>query len=245
MKKIVILGATSAMAHETAKLMAHEGHCLFLVARHADHLNDIAQDLRVRGASSVDTLALDMNDVSQHQALLQKILNTLGGLDILLIAYGTLGDQKACEQSYPKTLEELTTNFLSVVSFLTHTANYLESAGSGHIAVISSVAGDRGRQSNYVYGTAKGALSIFLQGLRNRLAPRGVHVTTLKPGFVDTPMTADIKKNFLFAKSSAAGQCIYQAIKSKKDIAYVPGFWRWIMLVIKLVPEKIFKRLKM
>ena len=245
MKKIAILGATSAMAHETAKLMAGDGACLFLVARHQERLEAVAQDLRVRGAASVDTAVLDLNDVTEHQTLLKMILNTLGGIDILLIAYGTLGDQKACEGDYAKTLEELTTNFLSVVSFLTPLANYFESSGHGQIAVISSVAGDRGRQSNYVYGTAKGALNIFLQGLRNRLAPCGVTVTTIKPGFVDTPMTASLKKNFLFAKPEIVARAIYRGLQKEKDIIYVPGFWRWILLVIKLVPEKIFKHLKM
>lgn len=245
MKKIAILGATSAIAHETAKLMATEGHCLYLVARKPERLEEIAQDLRVRGASSVDTQALDLNDFQQHETLLKKILNTLAGLDMVFIAHGTLGDQKACEASYAETLQELTTNFLSVVSLLTPIANYFEGRSEGHIAVISSVAGDRARQSNYVYGTAQGAKSLFLQGLRNRLAPRGVIVTTIKPGFIDTPMTASIKKNFLFARADVAGEKIYSAIKNKKDIVYVPGFWRWIMLVVRNIPEKIFKHLKM
>ncbi|QQR80975.1 MAG: SDR family oxidoreductase [Deltaproteobacteria bacterium] len=233
------------MAHETAKLMASDGHCLYLVARKSEPLEEIAQDLRVRGASSVDTHVLDLNNFDQHEVLLKNILNTLGGLDLVFIAHGTLGNEKVCETSYQETLKELTTNFLSVVSLLTPIANYFEGRLEGHIVVISSVAGDRARQSNYVYGTAQGAKSLFLQGLRNRLTPHGVTVTTIKPGFVDTPMTVSIKKNFLFARADVVGEKIYSAIKNKKDIVYVPGFWRWIMLAVKNIPEKIFKHMKM
>ena len=141
--------------------------------------------------------------------------------------------------------KELETNFVSVVSLLTYMANYFSAKKSGTIAVISSVAGDRGRQSNYVYGAAKGALTLVLQGLRNRLFSDGVQVLTIKPGFVDTPMTADIKKNFLFVKPKLVAEQIVIAVKKKKDVVYVPWFWRYIMLIIKIIPEFIFKRLSL
>jgi len=124
-------------------------------------------------------------------------------------------------------------------------AEIMEEQGHGTIAVISSVAGDRGRMSNYVYGAAKGAVSTFLQGLRNRMSHKGVHVLTIKPGFVDTPMTKDVDKNFLFASAKQVGNGIYNAIESKKDVVYLPPFWKLIMMIIKLVPESIFKKLKM
>jgi decaprenylphospho-beta-D-erythro-pentofuranosid-2-ulose 2-reductase len=122
-------------------------------------------------------------------------------------------------------------------------AKQLEQQGHGCIAVISSVAGDRGRQSNYVYGTAKGALSIFLQGLRNRLGKTGVQVLTIKPGFVDSPMTKDFDKGLLWVKPAMIAQGILRAIEKKKEVVYLPFFWRYIMLIIKMIPEKIFKRL--
>jgi len=131
------------------------------------------------------------------------------------------------------------------VAFLTWLANYFEKRGKGNITVISSVAGDRGRQSNYIYGSAKGALSVFLQGLRNRLAPRGVSVTTIKPGFIDTPMTADIKKGPLFASAELVGTRVYKAMKRGESVVYTPFFWRFIMLIIIHIPECIFKRLKL
>jgi short-subunit dehydrogenase len=166
-------------------------------------------------------------------------------MDVVLIAHGTLPDQKACEASFEHTRREFETNALSVMSLLTHVANYFEREKRGTIAVIASVAGDRGRQSNYVYGTAKGAVSLFMQGLRNRLAPAGVHVLTIKPGFVDTPMTSEFKKGLLWAQPDRVARDIQRAIEKKKDIAYVPPFWRYIMWVIGAIPEFVFKRLRL
>jgi short-subunit dehydrogenase len=169
----------------------------------------------------------------------------LGGLDTVLIAYGTLGDQKASAASVPETLEQLSTNFLSVVALGTLLANRLEAQRSGCLAVISSVAGERGRQSNYVYGTAKAGVSAFLQGLRNRLYPSGVQVLTIKPGFVDTPMTAGLKKGPLFASADAVARGIVRAVDRRKDVVYLPAFWAPIMALIRAIPEGIFKRMKL
>ena len=243
MRKILILGATSAIAQATARNFAADGDRFYLVARNPDKLAAVAADLHVRGAPHVDTHAADLNDCEQHDSLLQHATASLDGLDIALIAYGTLGNQPAGQQSYVQTEQELRTNFLSVVSLLTLLANQCETQRHGCLAVISSVAGERGRQSNYIYGTATGALRLFLQGLRNRLTQAGVTVITIKPGFVDTPMTAALPKNALFASVETVGAGVYRAILKKKDIAYVPGFWRWIMLIIRLIPEQIFKRL--
>lgn len=162
-----------------------------------------------------------------------------------MIAYGTLSDQKACENNVEMTLQELNINALSVIALLTRLAPYFEAQGEGCIAVISSVAGDRGRQSNYVYGTAKGALSIFLQGLRNRLHKSGVQVLTIKPGFVDTPMTAEFPKGPLWASPEKVALDIEKAIENKCNVLYTPSFWFLIMAIIRNVPESIFKRLSL
>lgn len=245
MKKILIVGATSAIAQATAQNFASNGDAIYLIARSPHKLAAVAADLQVRGAAHIDTQVANLDDCGQHERLLQQATASLGGLDIALIAYGTLGNQQEGEQSYVRAEEELHTNFLSVVSLLTLLANQCETQQHGCLAVLSSVAGERGRQSNYIYGTAKGALSLFLQGLRNRLTQAGVTVITIKPGFVDTPMTAAFPKNSLFSSAATVGVGVYRAILEKRDIAYVPGFWRWIMLIIRLIPERFFKRLSL
>ncbi|NWJ48508.1 MAG: SDR family oxidoreductase [Chloroflexi bacterium] len=245
MNKVLILGATSAIAHETAKLFAREGAQLFLVGRNPEKLETVCQDLKVRGAKQVESLVLDLSDNSRHAELVSKAISALDGLDAVLIAHGTLSDQKAGEASVEVALREFNNNCVSVISLLTILANHFEKQKRGCIAVISSVAGDRGRQSNYVYGAAKGGVNTFLQGLRNRLAKSGVAVLTIKPGFVDTPMTAHLKKGLLFANAGKVGGDIFSAMQKGKDVLYTPRFWQLIMLIIKHVPEPVFKRLKL
>ena len=245
MSNILILGATSAIAKHTTRLFAADEHQLYLVARNEDKLKSMQQDMRVRGATDVHYASLDLSDDSQHEAMIKQATEKMGSIDTVLVAYGTLGDQKFCEKNYANTLKELQINSLSVISLLTILANQFEEQKSGTIAVISSPAGDRGRQSNYVYGTAKGALTIFMQGLRNRLAKSKVHVLTIKPGFVDTPMTKDFKKGLLWVSPEVISKGIYTAIRRKREVVYLPFFWRYIMLIIKSIPEIIFKRLSL
>lgn len=241
----LIFGATSSIAEATSRLFATDGDSLFLVARNHDKLQIVAEDLRVRGASRVFTTVSDARDFDMHQQLLADAWSALGSVDTVLIAHGTLPDQKACETSFDELRHEFETNALGVMSVVTHAANRLEQQGSGTLCVISSVAGDRGRQSNYVYGAAKGAVSIFLQGLRNRLYSSGVRVLTVKPGFVDTPMTRDFAKNRLWVTPDRVAAGIYKAILKNKDIVYLPWFWTPIMWLICRIPERIFKRLSL
>jgi short-subunit dehydrogenase len=163
----------------------------------------------------------------------------------VLIAHGDLPDQVDCQRTYEKTESALRSNLLSPIAFLTWLANYFEARRKGNITVIGSVAGDRGRQSNYVYGTAKGGLATFLQGLRNRLAPAGVSVTTIKPGFVDTPMTQHLPKGPLFAEAHTVGQRIHKAMLRGESVVYTPWFWRFIMAIILHIPEAIFKKMRL
>jgi short-subunit dehydrogenase len=162
-----------------------------------------------------------------------------------LLAHGVLGDQPMAEASYAAAAAVMRTNFLSAVSLITWLANYFEQLGQGTLAVISSVAGDRGRKSNYVYGASKGALTIFLDGVRNRIDRKGVHVLTIKPGFVATPMTAHLKQGPLFATPAQVARGIVRAIEKRRDVVYVPAFWREIMLAVRMVPRPIFKRMNM
>ena len=243
MRKILIIGATSAIAQATARLFAAAGDALYLVARNEDKLQAIAGDLKTRGEATVNTAKLEVLDYERHKPVIDAAIAALQGLDMVLIAHGTLPDQNACEQSFDLTRKEIEINALGTISLLTHLANYMEERQHGTIAVIVSVAGDRGRQSNYVYGSAKGMVSIFLQGLRNRLYKSGVQVLTIKPGFVDTPMTAAFSKGLLWVKPDAIAKSLFKLMPGSSREVYLPGYWRIIMLIIRSIPEVIFKRM--
>ena len=244
MKKVLIAGATSAMAKHCARYLAEVGCSLFLCARNGDALNELEQDLTGRGASQTGSAVLDMNHHDQHEVVLEQAKECLGGLDMVLLAHGTLPDQTDCEKSVSEMLASFNTNALSAIAFITLAANFFEQQGQGTIAAISSVAGDRGRKSNYVYGAAKGCLSLYLQGLRNRFGKTAIRVVTIKPGLVISPMTEDFEKGALWADADSVGRSIgHIMLEGKQDIVYLPGFWRWIMLIIGIIPERLFKRL--
>lgn len=243
--KILILGATSAIAQETAKCFAADGADLVLVGRDGERLNQIGDDLKVRGAHQVTSIIADLVDLSGHEKLIQEAAEKFGGIDAVLLAHGTLGDQKLSQSSLDETLRQFNTNAVSFISLLTVLGNYFEARRAGCICVISSVAGERGRGSNYVYGSAKAAVSAFTSGLRNRLSKVGVSVVTIKPGFVDTPMTVHVKKGPLMGKADKVGKRIYDAMLKGEDVVYTPWFWAPIMQVIRSVPEPVFKKMKM
>jgi decaprenylphospho-beta-D-erythro-pentofuranosid-2-ulose 2-reductase len=245
MKKVVIFGANSAIAQATARRFVTRGDALFLVSRNLGKLEALVQDLQVRGAKSVGYLSADLNDTALHEDIFKTATKHLNGCDIVLLAHGELGNDSEAQTSFTSAEAIFRTNFLSPVSLCTIVAQYFEIQKSGCIAAISSVAGDRGRQSNYIYGSAKGALSLYLQGLRNRLFHSGVHVLTIKPGFVDTPMTAAFKKGFLWAKPDAIARGIVSGIDAKRNSLYLPSFWWIIMTIIKSVPEAVFKRARL
>lgn len=243
MSKIIVFGASSKIAEETIKCFAKDKHEILLVGRNENKLNSLAMDLNVRYSNTNHTLVYDFNNIQNINEMYNKCFEILKSVDIIFIAYGSLANQREIEKNVNEIVADINLNATSIIAISSLFGNYFEEKKSGTIAVISSVAGDRGRQSNYIYGSAKGFLSIFLQGLRNRLFKSNVHVLTIKPGFVDTPMTADLPKNPLFASPESVGKSIYNAILNKKDILYVPGFWKYIMMVIKSIPEFIFKKL--
>ncbi|MEK9685483.1 MAG: SDR family oxidoreductase [Rhodospirillaceae bacterium] len=245
MKRILIIGATSAIAERCARIWAARGDALHLVARNEQHVQVIASDLKVRGAYEVTTYVTDLNDMDKHEELLDVADAVIGSIDVVLIAHGTLSNQKSCELSVHETLAEIQTNALSTISLLTVIANRFEAKKRGSICVISSVAGDRGRASNYVYGSAKAMVTAFTSGLRQRLHKSNVSVVTIKPGFVDTPMTSELKKGILWAKPNIVSALIVKVIDKKKAEVYVPSFWWVVMLIIKVIPSKIFKGLRL
>jgi short-subunit dehydrogenase len=245
MPKILIIGSTSAIAEACARRYAAAGADMFLVGRNLVRLQAIAADLTVRGAAAVDIAVLDVDEIEAQAGVLDAGWHALGQVDVVLIAHGTLPDQARCEVSADYALAQFHTNATATVALLTRLAPRMAAQGLGTIAVISSVAGDRGRASNMLYGSAKAAVSAYLSGLRQRLSKLGVNVLTIKPGFVDTPMTREFKKGALWAKPDQVAAGIVRAIERRRSVVYLPWFWAPIMLVIKHIPEFVFRRVKL
>lgn len=237
-----MLGATSGIAQPLLRMMAKDGKELLLVARSQERLDAMRSDLLARGAARVLTLEADL--VTSPDIVVSFAKECFPDFDTLFLSYGTMLDQGTCQLSADFAIQELQANLVSAVALLTSFVSYFESRKSGTIAVITSVAGDRGRRSNYVYGAAKGGLSIFLQGLRSRMHPHGVRVLTIKPGPVATPMTANIPNAPLLAASEEVATDIYRTLTNPHaDVVYTPRRWRLIMGVIRATPERIFKRI--
>lgn len=243
MQRILIIGATSAIAEAAARGYARRAAALMLVGRNLVRLQAIADDLSTRGAHAVHVHAMDVNDTAAHAGMLDATIQALGDIDVVLIAHGTLPDQTACNASVDLSLREFATNGTSTIALSALLAQRLNHGAT--LAVISSVAGDRGRASNFLYGSAKAAVSTYLSGLGQHLRPAGVNVLTIKPGFVDTPMTASFKKGALWATPEQVARGILHAIDKRKAVTYLPWFWWGIMQVIKHIPEAVFRRIKL
>lgn len=245
-KGVVVLGATSAIAKAAARAFASHGYDVVLAARDTEENELLARDLHVRYGVHAHSIAWEALDFDHHDAVYQACVDALGDdLSGVVLCSGTMDDQRAAERDWTRARALLDGNYTASVSILDRFANHLEERKAGFIAVVSSVAGDRGRQSNYLYGSAKAGLSTYLQGLRNRLHKTGVSVTTIKPGFVDTKMTWGMPGLFLVATPDRVGRSIYRAIRRRRAVAYIPWFWRYIMLIIRTIPEPIFKRMSM
>lgn len=241
---ILIVGATSAIATATARLYAERRDHLFLIGRNGERLADLVEDLKIRGAQSIETFTLDLDDSTAHSGAIEAAFAFLSQVDIVLLCHGTLPDQAAGEVNFKIALKAINTNGLSVISLLTEIAQRMRKQGNGTIAVITSVAGMRGRQPNYIYGAAKALVSTYLQGMRGGLHEHGVHVVDIRPGLVDSPMTARFKKGLLWSTPEVVAERIIKGIASKKHTIYAPAYWRFIMLVVTSIPESIFKRMK-
>jgi decaprenylphospho-beta-D-erythro-pentofuranosid-2-ulose 2-reductase len=242
-RNVLVFGATSAIAHAIDRRFAGEGASLVLVGRDRPKLEANAADLSVRGATKILTLAADLNDFAGHRELIDRAVGELGRLDIVLIAHGTLPDQEGCENNVAELRRAIDTNLASVMSLSMAAASRLVEQRQGSLVVIGSVAGDRGRRRNYVYGAAKAGVAVFCDGLRARLRPSGVHVLTVKPGFVDTPMTAGFAKGMLWVAPERIATAVCRAIEQRKSVIYAPWFWRPIMFAIRALPSAILSRL--
>jgi len=242
---ILVFGATSAIAQAVARRYADSQARFVLVARDSTKLAATAADLAARGGNVASTLIADLEDGDRHGEWVAAAVAALGTLDVVLIAHGTLPDQAQCEADAAAMRRAFDVNFVSAASLAAHVALQLERQRSGTLAVIASVAGDRGKRSNYVYGAAKAGLAVYLQGLRARLAPCGASVLTIKPGFVDTPMTAAFAKGVLWATPERVAAAICKAIDARRTVIYVPWFWRPVMFAIRMIPERVFMRMRM
>jgi decaprenylphospho-beta-D-erythro-pentofuranosid-2-ulose 2-reductase len=247
-QKIIIVGALSAIAEAAAREWTkQQGTRLMLAGRHASRLENLAADLKLRGAET-QIFAADLAAIDAECAF-REMVERLGGVDTVLVAYGVLGDQSKAETDTAEAQRLLATNFMSAAGWCLAAANRLEKQGHGCLIVIGSVAGDRGRQSNYVYGAAKGGLGVLVQGIAHRLARTKARAVLVKAGFVDTPMTAHIEhKGLLWAKPSKLGRVIVrisQAPSRSPPVVYAPAFWSWIMLVIRNVPASILHRTRL
>jgi short-subunit dehydrogenase len=243
MNNILILGATSDMAQAIAKKYAAEGWSLTLAARKKESLEPIASDLAVRSGAEIQSLEFDATDFSNHRKFYEDLQPKP---DVVIAAFGYMSDQIEVRTDLEDIRRTIDINFTGMASILSVVAEDFEKRGNGAIAAISSVAGDRGRQSNYIYGSAKAGLTVFLAGLRNRLVDKGVHVMTVKPGFARTKMTENLElPAALTASPEQIAEAVFQGLEKKRNVVYTLWMWQWIMLIIKHIPEFIFKKMKM
>lgn len=243
--RILVLGATSAIAEHWCRLRAAAGDSLLLVARDGEKLSAIAADLTARGAT-VGTAVEDLSDTSDADTRFARWTGTMGGVDLVFLAYGVLGDQQESQGDTDALLKGIQANFTSAVVWCELAARKFEEAGAGTLVAISSVAGDRGRRTNYAYGAAKAGLSTYLEGLAHRFAGTNVTVVCVKPGFVATPMTAHIegRDGPLWATPDQVAADIQKAIEKRKPEIYTRWFWFFVMMIIRNLPRPIFNKMK-
>jgi len=242
--RVAIFGATSGIAHAAGREWARDGASFFLVGRHEAKLDGVARDLAVRGASAVRAYVDDLADVRRHGAMVGELLAGGEPLDRALLAWGVLPDQAACEADPMLLAEQFTVNATSVLALADRLAGVLESQRHGSLAVLGSVAGDRGRRSNYAYGAAKAAIDVFMAGLRARLHGNGAAAILVKPGFVRTPMTAHLPASPLVWEPEPVARAIVRAMNGPSRVLYAPFFWRYVMQGIRLLPEPIMQRMR-
>lgn len=240
---ILILGATSDIAKAVSHHYAREKHQLLLAGRKWEELEKEAKDLEIRYGIHPSIHPFEATETHTHHSFYHNLPHKP---DMVLLAFGHLGDQKELEKDWEQASHTLSVNFIGACSVLHHIANDFEERKEGRIVGISSVAGERGRASNYYYGSAKAGFTSFLSGLRNRLSDKGVHVLSVKPGFVSTRMITGMNPPpILTAETQEVAKRIAKAVEKKKNVIYVRGIWRWIMLIIRNIPEPIFKKMSL
>jgi len=247
MKTILLIGANSTIGHAIARQIAEKQENqirFFLVGRDPERLESHATDLKVRGATQVETFVADLTNHQIHCNYFQKAIDLYGFIDEIYITHGLLGDQNKAKTDLSLAIEIAKINYLSIVAISTLLVQYGEQKKIGNIVIFSSVAGDRGRKSNYIYGSTMAGKTALISGLRVQLEQHNIHVMTVKPGLVNTRMTLDFKKGLLWTTPEKVANDVIRNLKKKSNICYTPGFWRMIMLIIVHIPEGVFKKLK-
>jgi short-subunit dehydrogenase len=239
----LILGGSSAIGRAIASDAAGRGHEVMLAGRDLDDLERTAADIQISTGQRASVLAFDAMAPESHVSFAADVAEQTDILNVALV-FGLMPPQQAMDREPSQAVDCINGCFTGAVSILQHLAPYLENKAAGLVVAFGSVAGDRGRLKNYVYGGAKAGLHAYLSGLRNRLGRSGVHVMTVKPGFVDTAMTWGLPGMFLVARPEDVARVCLTAAEKKRDVLYVPWFWRWIMTIITAIPERIFKRLE-
>lgn len=242
---VLVLGATSPIARQLASRYAEAGAAVFVSARDAEEAAGLAADLHIRYQVETASAAFDATDFDAHEGFVDAVEASLGPLDVAVVAFGDMGEQETSESDFAAARRVIEVNFTGAASVCEAIASRMAERGAGSIVGLASVAGDRGRQSNYFYGSAKGAFALYLQGLRNRLHKRGVHVMTVKLGFVDTRMTFGMQTGIPIAAPERVARALYSAQRRGVDTLYYPRFWRGIMGVVGAIPERLFKRLSL
>jgi len=243
MPTVLLLGAASDMSVAIARKFAKEGYNLQLAARNVQRLKPMQSDISIRHQATCDLVEFDALDFQNHSSFFQSLAVKP---DVVICVFGYLGENETARQNWKETEKIINSNYTGAVSILNIVSNFFLEQKKGTIVGISSVAGERGRQSNYIYGSAKAGFTAYLSGLRNRLFREGVHVATIQPGFVYTRMTENLKlPPLLTAKPEDVADTVYSAVKNKKNVMYVKWFWRWIMFIIRSIPEFMFKKLKL
>jgi short-subunit dehydrogenase len=242
-RNVLVVGATSSLAKPLCVLMAQRGWNLVLAGRDSEELERMKGDMSIRYTAKVECCSCDLTDPHFSGAQLLADATNYFEIDLLLIIAGEMGDPKLRADDF-EIDRVIRTNYLSPIKVMANFAEKIEARLSGDIIVIGSVAGDRGRQSNYTYGSAKGALALYAAGLRNRLADKKCHVMTVKPGFVDTPMTYNVNSGLIAPREKIA-EMILKAFDARKNEVYLPAIWGLIMLIIRNIPESIFKKMKL
>jgi len=242
-QRVLVFGASSAICSELLKLLASSEGYFYLVARDSFKLAVQVADLEVRGGTIAGHESYDFNQWELHEAVVGRAVESLGQIDIVIIAHGSLPDQSDCESSPAAMRACIEDNFTSAAMIIQCCAGALAVQGSGTLLALSSVAGDRGRKSNYAYGSAKSGIDALMQGLRARFTGSSVEIVNIKPGMIETPMTAHMPSGALWSTPEAIAPQLLRAIEKGGGVYYVPGYWRFIMLIIRSLPNAIMARL--